>query len=330
ERILGRRVDWATDPVVRTDIGCQLRGPGGSELVVSATSSKPLRAAAIVLDEGRRVPASLAADGLTLELRFRPERSGSARIDASDVDDLGPALPPVLQIALVADGPPELDFATRGIGSMITANARIPGRLTLTDDFGIASVAALARTMAAEGDEAGAAAEPDFTAALVDWIDPLQEGATEQVLELVYDLAKAADDADPDSLRNPVHPGQLLSLRFDATDRRPSPQTGSSDVRTLRVVTREKLMQELRRRQAEQRRELERVLVKLVGDRAELGEIVSPAGDGADAPRARLRIETLARQQHALGDTVDAVAGRYQDVLDEYENNRLLEPNVVR
>ena len=320
----------AAEPRELSELGGLLRIPEGSELIVSATSDKPLRDATIVLDDGQRVPATIAADGRSLTVRFVPQRSGSARLDASDVDDLGPALPPVLQLELAADAPPELDFVTEGIGSMVTANARIPGRLTIRDDFGVDRVEALARTMAAEGDEADAQAEPEFGAALVDWTDPLRAGTTEQVLELVYDLAKGAVDADPDSLRNPVHPGQLLSLRFEATDRRPSPQTGSSEVRTLRVVTREKLMQELRRRQSEQRRELERVLVELVGDRAELGEILSPAGGAAEAPEARLRIETLARRQLARGDTVDAIAGRYRDLLDEFENNRLLEPNVVR
>jgi hypothetical protein len=320
------------EPSTSSDFGGELEVARGGAVELSARSSKPLRQAALVLGEGRRFAAGLGDGGLTIAVRIEPEASGSLRIDATDTDDLGPVNPPQLLIRVVEDRVPELDFESRGVGSLITANARIPGLLRLRDDFGLATAVALGRTMDAEPpDGAEPAPEPDFAPAAVTWAGPLQVGATEQDLELVFDLEPLMVDADPDSPRNPVHPGQLLSLRFDATDQRaPEAQTGSTDVRTFRVVTREKLLQELRRRQEEQRRELERVLTKVVEARAELAEVLSPTADRPEAPRAALRVQTLSRQQSALGRTVQGVAERYGVVLEELGNNRLFEPNVVR
>lgn len=322
-----------TEPVELREVGGELRVPRGGELEIAATSDKPLRRAALVLGDDQRIPATVAADRMTLTVRFRPEQSGPARLEVTDDDDLGPAMPPQLLLRVVDDAPPELDFETQGVGSLITANARIPGTLKLRDDFGLASVKAVFRTVEAAPPESGEQPpEPEFGPANVEWAEALVIGSVEQQIGVVFDLLPLLTETDPDSPRNPIRPGLLLSLRFDATDRRaPEPQTGSSEVRTFRVVTTEKLLQELRRRQEEQRRELESVLRKVEEARAELADMAAPKSEDPNAARAELRVQTLARQQSALGRTCQGIGERYRVILDELLNNRLYtEPREIR
>ena len=147
----------------------------------------------------------------------------------------------------------------------------------------------------------------------------------------MFDLKPLSPDADPQSETNKVRPGHIVGLRFSATDNfSPEAHQGESETLNFRVVTREKLLQELRRRQMEQRRELERVLAKEVTAKGELAEIISPAEQDPRVTQARLRILALARQQHALGKKAKGIADRYRQILNEMQNNRLFEPNVTR
>jgi hypothetical protein len=95
-------------------------------------------------------------------------------------------------------------------------------------------------------------------------------------------------------------------------------------------VTRERLTEELRRRQVEQRQELQRILDEEQKALLELTETVALAQAGDRRAQAEARFKTIARQQQALGRRVAFVADGYQRILWEYENNRLWEQNQVR
>ena len=309
----------------------ELRVPRGSKLRILGSTSKPLRTARLVRDAEHRFDGAVDAAGTSFEITFVPEQGGAFALEAIDRDDLGPAQPTQMFVRVLEDTPPQVDFQTRGIGSMITADARLPGVLRLRDDHGLGGVKAQSRATDATAREGGEKApEVPFAPIAVDWRTPLQTGATDAELELVWDLQPLMKEADSGSMRNPIHPEMLLSIRFDATDlREPENQETRSEVRTLRVVTHEKMLQELRRRQGEQRRELGRVRQKVVEARAEVAEILSPTAKHDDAPKARLRVDQLARQQSSLAKTAQLIADRYRDILDEMVNNRLFEPNVV-
>jgi hypothetical protein len=123
----------------------------------------------------------------------------------------------------------------------------------------------------------------------------------------------------------------ILALRFEATDGKlPTAQLGTANELNFRIVTREELMQDLQRRQLEQRRELENVLEAEFEARARLGELPGLAGDTEAARRARTRIETVARRQLALAAQVQGIGQRYTQIVAELANNRLFEPTVTR
>ncbi|MBK8980535.1 MAG: hypothetical protein IPM29_31925 [Planctomycetes bacterium] len=309
----------------------------GSRVALTARASKPLRTATLRVGPDQRVDCAIDADGRALraELELPDPGLTTASLDVVDRDDLGPAQPLRLALRVTADTPPTLDFETRGIGTMITAIARIPGVLRLRDDQGLRAVTGRFRTTAAEpgppepGEQP--APPPEFEAAPIGWDDPLQVDAREQELGLTFDLQPQVPDADPGSERNRFRPGMLLALRFDATDARGEPGQGLSDVLTLRIVTRDTLLEDLRRRRGEQRREVERIVEQVTETRDVLRDIASPTDPATAEPvQARVRIESLARRQLALGRNVQTIAERYQRILDEMTNNRLFEPAVTR
>ncbi len=323
----------------------------GSSLGVRARTTKPIAQAALRLGQDQRIPVTVSgADATELHAEFVPEDTVLASLDVVDHDNLGPELPPELAIRVGDDLAPALDYSTDGIGTMITAYARIPGVLRLRDDHGVFAVEGGFRTRDAEAPEAipnagdgesvAAPEEQPFEPGPFQWADALEAGRAEQDLTVVLDLLELNPEQDAANANNRVRPGMLLSLRFAATDAQARGATpgvseagrGESDVLSLRVVTIETLLEDLRRRQDEQARELERVLDQLILSRSVLAEIVSPTGPDAEKAAEALRqVETLGRRQIALGKKSQTIAERYGRIVSEMENNRLYqEPKVTR
>ena len=106
----------------------------------------------------------------------------------------------------------------------------------------------------------------------------------------------------------------LLSLRFQAADNfgPGEPHTANGEVLSFRVVTREKMLEELRRRQVEQRQELERIREEERLAQLELRDTLNPNATDERAKQARARFKALSRQQQALGRRVSFVGEAYQ------------------
>ena len=281
-----------------------------------------------------KVPLALAADGRSFAGEARPEASGALVVDVIDRDALGAGAPPKLALRVGEDKPPAVEFRLRGVGSAITAHARIPGELRLRDDFGLRRVGASWRAVADQPLDKGQAPPPEvpFAEAGLTLRAPLPKSALRHETEAQVDLAQwntAPDEAAPG---NPIRPGMLFSLRLSATDNfgPGAPHEAFAETMTFRVVTRERLAEELRRRQIEQRQELQRILDEEQKALAELTETVALAQAGDRRPQVEGRCKTLSRLQQSLGRRVAFVGESYQRILWEYENNRLWESNQVR
>jgi hypothetical protein len=161
------------------------------------------------------------------------------------------------------------------------------------------------------------------------YAEPLETGAVRYETTATVDLKQLnVEPEKEDSRENKVRPGMLLSLRYSARDNYGpgDPHETLGEVLTFRVVTIEKLVEELRRRQVEQRQEAERILDEERLAAVELKEnYVDEQGN-----RAKVRYKALARQQQALGRRVAFVGDLYQRVLWEYENNGVMEPAKIR
>ena len=312
----------------------ELRLPAGAVLNIAGKSQKPLTDAFVLLGDDRRSALVVAADGMSFVGEARPEASGQLTIDVVDRDRLGAGSPPKVAVRVGDDQAPRLEHKLRGISSMITTHARLPGTLTVRDDFGLREVAAEWKTVEeSPAAEAGAPrVETAFEPIAALFGSALERSSLRYETEASVDLAAVNAELDEAAPGNRVRPGMLVSLRYRATDNfgPGDPHVGLSETMSFRVVTREKMVEELRRRQLEQRRELQQIVQEQRAALAELRENASPQTAGDKRPQVEARLEALARQQQGLARRVGFVGETYQRILWEYENNRLWEQNKIR
>ena len=320
----------------------ELRIVRGSQLRLRGTSHKKL-ASAFALLADTKLPLELDADAMVFSGAVAPEAGGLLTIDVIDTDQLGAATPPKLFVRMVEDKAPSVEFKLRGIGPLVTAQVRIPGELKCKDDFGVTKVAAEFRAVidapeakAPTATEQSAVAPPlelPFVPMEMALADALEPGSvrydTTGILDVMQRNPKPQTEEDPS---NEVRPGMLLSLRFCATDNfgPGEPHTSKGEAFAFRVVTREKLVDELLRRQVEQRMELEKVRDEESAALLALRETLSPKANDSRAAQARLQFKQLAARQQTLGRRAAFTADLYQRILWEYENNRIWEPSKVR
>ena len=307
-----------------------IRIPAGTVIGIRGRSDKALERAFVGF--GGEVRRELVLDGGVngFSGKFPPVESGVLTLDVEDQDGLGAGSPPKVFIRIVADEAPGVEYRSTGIGSMILFKAMIPGRLEITDDFGITSVSAQLRIVASDSDPKDVPWEPTEIAGLR---EPVVEGAElEYAEDLMFDLLNFNDqEKGPDDPANPIRPGMLLSLRVEARDNfgPGEAHVGVSDELTVQVVTEEKLLQDLRRRQIEVRTQVEKIQAEERDHRDEVDQILSPISPDERASQARRRLQALARTQRGLGKQVHQASILIGRLLDEYLHNRLLDPGSL-
>lgn len=324
------------EPYVVPPTEGELRLPRGVKLTLTATSQKLLSSAFLLFGNDEKIVMALGDDKKSFTGEFYPKKSGLLIIDVIDSDSLGAGTPPKLVLRVGEDKTPTIDIRLRGIGSSITTQARIPGQLMVRDDFGIREIVATMRATRQENNDRG----PDDTPLLPEpWADAkpifdqqLVPNSLKYEAEANVDLKTWNTISTPNSPDNPIQAGMLFSLRYAAKDNfgPGEPHEGFSETMTFRVVTNDKLIEELRRRQVEQRTELQAIADREATATLELVETVNPGDAGDQAKLARGRFKLMARRQQAMGRQVRFVSEAYQRILWEYENNRLIEPTKVR
>ena len=319
----------------------------GSELRIAARSHKPIASAFLLLGD-RKTELLRGDDGHSFSGSIAPDASALLTIDVIDQDQLGAGSPPKLSVRLVEDKAPSVDFKLRGIGPLVTAQVRIPGELKAKDDFGVTKLAAEFRAVLdapqqkapteenapSEGrDKPAPTPEAPYVAIDAVMRESLQAGAVRHETSLSIDAMQRNKKPDAeDDPSNDIRPGMLLSLRFVATDNfgPGEPHVARSEAFTFRVVTRDKLVDELRRRQVEQRLEVQKMRDDVAAAQLMLRETLSPKADDPRAAQARLQFKQLAARQQSLGRRIALASDLYQRILWEYENNRVWEPSKVR
>jgi hypothetical protein len=318
------------EPEVVPNSEGDIRVPFGTKLGIAGEASKRLEKAYLTFGKEPAMSMTMAAGNQSFAGELIPEESGVLTVDVTDTDGLGAGKPPKLFLRVVPDRAPSVDYKTMGIGSMILFKALIPGSLRLRDDFGLTKVASQMR-ITAEGSSASAAEwKPVKLEGLRD--PETEEGELEYNEKVVFDLLTLNDLAKgPTSPANPIRPGMLVSLKFEARDNYGpgEPHIGNSEILTLRIVTEDKLMQDLHRRQTERRRELTQILEKEKDHRIEVQEKLSPTSADPRAKQAQYQLQAIAREQRALQKQVMHISGAYEQILDEYFNNRVLKPAQI-
>lgn len=316
----------------------ELRLPLGSRLGIAGRATKPIGEAFALFGGEHKTAFAVAADGVSFTGDITATASGTLLVDVVDRDLLGAASPPRLLLRVGEDKAPTIEFRLRGISTMVTAHARVPGELKVRDDFGLRGVEAGMRAIddAPQERDPGAApatpVEAPFAPAQAVFGETLAIGSLRYETTASIDLRQWNTLPDEAAAGNPIKPGMLLSLRFGARDNYGpgEPHVAYGETMTFRVVTREKLVEELRRRQVEQRELLQQILDEEIASTLELREMVNPKQAGDKEQLAVARLRGIARRQQGLGRRTALVGESYQRILWEYENNRLIDSNQVR
>ncbi|MFO1076517.1 MAG: hypothetical protein U1E73_02190 [Planctomycetota bacterium] len=317
-----------------------VRVPRGGKVRIAGRSQKKIVEAFALFGEESKLPLTAAPDGRSFAGEIAPDSSGLLVVDVIDTDKLGAGTPPKVLLRVGEDKAPSIDFRLRGVGSLITAFARIPGDLKVKDDFGLRAIDAEMRAVDDQStdrkpDEATPKVEVPFENVAATYDEKLDPNAVRYESRVSVDLRQWSPENDENSPNNRVRPGMLVSLHFGATDNfgPGDPHHGYGETMSFRVVTREKLAEELRRRQVEQRGELEKLIKEHEAAMLEFGELVQVVLQKKDEGREKqvqTRFKALARQQIALGRRTAFIAETYQRILWEYENNRLIDATRVR
>lgn len=315
----------------------ELRMPRGSTLRIAGRSHKPVTDSFALFGDDRKIPLQRGEDGHSFSGSLRPEASGLLVIDVIDTDKLGAGAPPKLLLRVGDDKAPRVSFRLRGIGSLISTHARIPGDLKVKDDFGLRGIfvemrATEGQAMENQPGDGQPLPEVPFEIVAASYDEAMTKNALRYESPAAVDLRQWNPQPNQTSPENRVRPGMLVSIRFGATDNfgPGDPHTGHGEVMTFRVVLRERLLEDLRRRQVEQRQELQKIIEEHQAALLQLRETVNPNEAGDKAAQARARFKSLARQQVQFGRRTAFIAESYQRILWEYENNRLIEPRKVR
>jgi hypothetical protein len=278
--------------------------PEGSRIELSAQSSKRLQEAfAELRAPGEPVkklwnePMNLSNENQAFSIALVVTQTIVARLDVKDRDGLGFESPPRLSFRAIKDKAPQLQLKSSGIGNMVTPQVTIPLQMRARDDYGMSSGRLVHR-----------ATDPDPKKEGLSGFDEVQafsNGATEVELESPWEANKLA-----------LIPGMFLSFWLEATDNDAlnTPKSGRSQVLSVRVVTREELMNDMIRRQQEQRKAFE----DLMEIEKELDKNLAALPDKETAFRE-------ARKQLQVARRVGSISKELAKIVAEMGNNKILE-----
>lgn len=302
--------------------------PSGSRLEIAATSTKPLRTARIVATStaGERQVAALEASAGNAPASTVAGDAGvidedlAVAITLEDTDGLGNREPIGFLVTAVPDAAPTLALRLRGISTAVTPRARLPVVGAISDDHGLVAGAVVVERVAAP--DAPAAAAPPPGAATELPIARVGGGAS-----LVDITAENAETVALEPLG--LSTGGRIAVVVRATDGcglPPGPNTATSDVWTLAVVSADELMAMLEAREILLRRRFESVVADLAQarDRVAAEPAAAAPGDDEEGFAVGRLGESAAR---AAGETGE-IAAAFRDIRLELDNNALLTPEL--
>ncbi len=290
----------------------------GSQLLVRATSNKPLRECLVELGDetfvlkagadGKTFVGEIPGDGKTLA-------GGEYAFRLTDQTGLQSIRPTKFSISTREDAPPKVRASLLGSSGVVVPRARIPVSLDAKDDFAITKLEFACQWKSGDDENMKAGS------ARVD-VGPLTSEPNETVTEL-------ADVRVLDLIPLKLEAGTSFRLTLEATDNRPeTPGVGVSQEFLLRIVTGEELRADLLRREIEQRKAFEQAYDAQLELMAELQAVAAmKPRAGQDQPNfdneREKRMIALTREQKGIGTSLNRIGNRFEEFLVEVKNNRL-------
>ena len=296
----------------------EIEVPAGTEVGVVAFARKDLEAAEMSL--GRvAIPVRLVSPR-RLEAAFEPSRSGLLELSLVDTEGLRSEPPVRVHVRRVDDRAPRVTVRLEGIGSEITPDAMVPIEYRIVDDHGLQEVVLSRRVVAGRGSTSDTPDTGDLRGRFPGLdLGPADREVSGTAIWEVEELRLTPGD----TLRFHVAARDDDALAKATDGSTEAGKWGESEPFVLRVVSQEDLFAEMIRRQQEVRRDLERLIEQVEADRDDFAPLGGVLTGELDAETARL-LASLARQQRRSGRRGEELAARFERILAEMRNNRLL------
>jgi hypothetical protein len=290
--------------------------PRGTGITLLAKSNKDL--VSVQVDSGQDEPRHAVAviypaPRAPREFQYRIAGLNEDRtllFTVADTDGIKSREPVRLGLAVVNDEKPQLALQLRGIGSAITAKARLPVAGQVTDDYGVARI----------------------------WFEYAVDQQRPATVPIRTFEGNPTDIALSEALEVPplgLKPGQKLVLHVEAADRynlTGKPNVGQSDRWTLDVVTPEKLRMLLESRELVLRQRFEALIQDVTDTRDWLVRVEFAGKPAAAGPSTEwlLAVERTAQNSQKDARETSGVAESILDIRDELVNNRIDTPELKR
>ena len=332
-----------------------LRLAEGSGVTLMAQSSVPLGESQVLVrtitDEEVPVSVDYSDDRRSLQLRIENFSSPTTvAIVPADASGISAQAPYRYLLGVVLDEPPELKMKLVGIGTAVTASARIPIEAEVSDDYGIEQLNLLVTPSFAEKKSSGQ--KGDAAEGGIDGADPAASSFTTSKQPTVDRDGKANSEMDlrdliaagslPELVSGNAGNGDAINIIGEVTDRYnlSGRHLTRSEVFRLQIVTPEKLLSLMERRELALRSRLEQTIdeTRSLRDALSLlqrgletesevgteGEEDTKQGDQTRVVQVRrLRVQQSGLQAGKTSEELSGIAASLDDILLEMVNNRV-------
>lgn len=274
----------------------------GTELTIRARTNKPVKRAFLMA--GSECVGEARLEGDRQVITISPSETHTYHFALLDEAGLENRRPVTFSVRVLRDEPPRAKMKLPEVGDMITAEAVLPVELEFADDYGLATAELVYQISRDEGEGEGRLAP----------LSNFKPRATAFAASVVWSAAA-------ESLR----PGEAVTLFARATDfdTVSGPNLAQSPERTLRVVTGDELLNELRRREQELRMDFEGLVERQEQIRGRLLTALGRRPDGGGMAELSGALSALERRQRNVASSVRVIRQRFEHVFAELQVNQL-------
>jgi hypothetical protein len=302
----------------------------GTGVEITGTTTEPIRAARILLDQGKPIEATIRADDVGHEsLAFQIEaqqwiatQSSSYRLELEGTNGLSGVVGQ-RNLRVEADAPPSVSWQRPGDDLYVLSKAVVPIEIVVKDNLAIQSVnLTYDRSDKSESERAARTKEPPISLYRGPEKPAVRTGkdgvprAESRVVDYSWDLAP---------LQLPA--GAVLTVQAEASDYHPS--TGRTvGPRRFSIITADELEERLADRQLQIGRQLERALTGQRKIRDDVHRVQIQLRDAQGLAQSdRLTLQTAEPSQKSvtrmLVDAAEGIPPLVQAIRNEIEINRL-------
>jgi hypothetical protein len=304
----------------------------GTNVTLQASVSKPLESAALVTNDGKKIPAALSDDGLHLTIPASHQsvwmirNSGTYTIELIDHDRITGGASDQWQIRAIADEAPTVNVEKPAAELHVTASAIVPLRVLAKDRLAIKDIAI--KYIRSDASDEGE--KSFFLFQDSEQVAPL---TVEQLTTVMSEGDRELVVQDWELAAMKLEPGTQISFHASARDYQPA--EGKSPVQRIIVLTEREILERLERRQVAILGDLSRIVERQKDARARTTDLeiqLDEVGQLEDQDIPMLQGLSLAQRdiRHSLTNTREGVRSQIRSVLDELQNNKLDSPEMTR